>query len=256
MSETTATPATRAEVCVVACAEAWRGDGEILAAAMGTCSVLGARLARRTFEPGLLTTDGGALLTAEPVALGAGPGAIEGWLPFREHLWLVQNGRRHVMMGASQIDGYGNTNISVIGDWEKPKSQLLGMRGAPGNTICNPVSYWIPRQSPRVFVERVDVVSGVGYGRAAELGPEAARFHGLRRVVTDLAVFDFATPDGRMRLASVHPGADIGQVADAAGFDLVIEGDVPTTRTPAGEELRLIREVLDPKSIRDKEVRS
>ena len=96
-----ATPATRAEVCVAACAEAWRGDGEILAAAMGTCSVLGARLARLTFEPGLLTTDGGALLTAEPIPLGVpSETAPEGWLPFREHLWLVQNGRRHVMMGA------------------------------------------------------------------------------------------------------------------------------------------------------------
>jgi acyl CoA:acetate/3-ketoacid CoA transferase beta subunit len=124
--------ATRAEVCVVACAEAYRGDGEILAAAMGTCSVLGARLARATFEPGLLTTDGGALLTAEPIPFGApaAPEAArpEGWLPFREHLWLVQNGRRHVMMGASQIDQYGNTNISVIGSWDQPTSQLLGSR--------------------------------------------------------------------------------------------------------------------------------
>jgi acyl CoA:acetate/3-ketoacid CoA transferase beta subunit len=255
MSET---PFTRAEVCVVACAEAWRGDGEILAAAMGTCSVLGARLARLTFEPGLLTTDGGALLTAEPIPIGASAEEArpEGWLPFREHLWLVQNGRRHVMMGASQIDRFGNTNISVIGDWEKPKSQLLGMRGAPGNTIGNPVSYWIPRQSPRVFVEKVDLVSGVGSDRARELGPEASRFHGLRRVITNLGVFDFATPDGRMRLASVHPGVSVDEVVQAAGFALVIDGDVPVTRTPGEEELRLIREVLDPKSLRDKEVRS
>ncbi|MEN3538086.1 CoA-transferase [Microbispora sp. ZYX-F-249] len=247
--------ATRAEICVVACAEAWRGDGEILAAAMGTCSILGARLARLTFEPGLLTTDGGALLTAEAVPIGAPAGAAEGWLPFREHLWLVQNGRRHVMMGASQIDRYGNTNISAIGDWTRPKSQLLGVRGAPGNTICNPTSYWIPRQSTRVFVPKVDVVSGVGHDRAAGLGPEAARFHDLRRVVTDLAVFDFATPDGSMRLVSVHPGIEVEQVRAATGFDLVVEGEVPETRQPTGEELRLIREVLDPRSLREREVK-
>jgi acyl CoA:acetate/3-ketoacid CoA transferase beta subunit len=248
---------TRAEVCVAACAEAWRGDGEILAAAMGTCSVLGARLARLTFEPGLLTTDGGALLTSEPIPMGA-PAEVkaEGWLPFREHLWLVQNGRRHVMMGASQIDKFGNTNISVIGDWERPKSQLLGVRGAPGNTICNPVSYWIPRQSPRVFVEKVDMVSGVGYDRARELGPEASRFHGLRRVVTNLGVFDFATPDGRMRLVSVHPGVGIEEVVAATGFQLTLAPSVPRTRIPNEEELLLIREVLDPRGLRDKEVKA
>ncbi|GAA2898981.1 CoA-transferase [Streptosporangium fragile] len=248
--------ATRAETCVVACAEAWRGDGEILAAAMGTCSVLGARLARLTFEPGLLTTDGGALLTVEPVPLGAPAGPVEGWLPFRDHLWLVQNGRRHVMMGASQIDRYGNTNISAIGDWARPASQLLGVRGAPGNTVCNPTSYWIPRQSTRVFVPEVDVVSGVGTGRAAGLGARASRFHDLRRVVTDLAVFDFGTPDGAMRLVSVHPGVDVEQVVAATGFELATDGDVPETRPPSDEELRLIREVLDPGSLRDREVRT
>ncbi|MBG0830273.1 CoA-transferase [Planomonospora sp. ID67723] len=246
--------ATRAEVCVVACAEAWRGDGEILAAAMGTCSALGARLARLTFEPGLLTTDGGALLTAEPVPIGAPAGPAEGWLPFRDHLWLVQNGRRHVMMGASQIDRYGNTNISAVGDWARPTSQLLGVRGAPGNTICNPTSYWIPRHSTRVFVPRADVVSGVGHDRAAELGARASRFHGLRRVVTGLGVFDFGTPDGAMRLVSVHPGVEVEQVVAATGFELVLDGDVPQTRLPAEEELRLIREVLDPEGLRDREV--
>lgn len=239
------TEATRAEVCVTACAEAWRGDGEILAAAMGTCSILGARLARLTFEPELLTTDGGALLTAEAIPLGAEPGAIEGGLPFRDHLWLVAAGRRHVMMGASQIDPYGNTNISAIGDWERPKSQLLGARGAPGNTRCNPTSYWIPRHSPRVFVERVDFVSGVGTDRGA---------FELRRVVTDLGVFDFAGPGGTMRLVSVHPGVTVEDVVAATGFEPAVAGDVPPTRTPTDEELRLLREFLDPKALRDREV--
>jgi acyl CoA:acetate/3-ketoacid CoA transferase beta subunit len=236
--------ATRAEVCVVACAEAWRGDGEVLAAAMGTCSVLGARLARLTFEPGLLTTDGGALLTAAPIPLGAEAGVIEGGLPFREHLWLVAHGRRHVMMGASQIDPHGNTNISAIGDWARPAAQLLGARGAPGNTRCNPTSYWIPRHSPRVFVERVDFVSGIGTDRGA---------FGLRRVVTDLAVLDFAGPDGTMRLVSVHPGVTVDQVVAATGFEPAI-GEVPQTRTPTDEELRLLREFLDPRAARDHEV--
>jgi len=53
---------TRAEVCVVACAEAWRGDGAILASPMGLIPSLGARLARLTFAPDLLLTDGEAYL--------------------------------------------------------------------------------------------------------------------------------------------------------------------------------------------------
>ncbi|WP_214413041.1 CoA-transferase subunit beta [Sphaerisporangium fuscum] len=248
--------ATRAEVCVVACAEAFRGDGEILAAGIGgAVTVLAARLARLTFEPDLITHDGVCLLTGDVPPLGESPEVVEGWLPFRDHLWLTLRGRRHVMLGASQIDRYGNTNISCIGDWERPRSQLLGVRGAPGNTVCDPTSYWIPRHSRRVFVPRVDMVSGVGYDRAAAAGPGASRFHDLRRVVTNLAVLDFATPDGSMRLASVHPGVTVEEVVANTGFDLAVpEGEVPETRAPTAEELRVIRDVLDPKDLRAREV--
>ena len=184
--------ARRADVCVVACAEAFRGDGEILAAGVGgAITVLAARLARLTFEPDLLTSDGACLLTGDVPALGEAPDVVEGWLPFHEHLWLVLNGRRHVMLGASQIDRHGNSNISCVGDWARPKAQLLGVRGAPGNTRCDPTSYWIPRHSPRVFVPEVDMVSGLGTDRGA---------YELRRVVTDLAVLDFGGPGGTMRL--------------------------------------------------------
>ncbi|MET8505714.1 CoA-transferase [Streptomyces sp. NPDC004787] len=234
-------PITRAEYCVIACAEAWRGDGEVLASPMGLIPGIGARLARRTFSPDLLLTDGEAMLV--------GPdGRPEGWLPYRRHLALVTGGKRHVMMGASQIDRHGNQNISCVGDWERPARQLLGVRGAPVNTLNNPVSYWIPRHSRRVFVERVDMICGVGYDHA--VGP----YHRLPRVVTDLAVLDFATPDHRMRLASVHPGVTVDEVRAATGFELAVDGDVPPTREPSAEELRLIREVLDPAGLREREV--
>ena len=121
--------------------------------------------------------------------------AVEGWLPYRAVFTMVAAGRRHVMMGASQLDRFGNQNISCIGDWARPKAQLLGVRGGPGNTINHPVSYWVPRHSPRVFVPAVDMVSGVGYDRAASLTTKQARFHELRVVVTNLAVLDFQTPD-------------------------------------------------------------
>ncbi|MFH8475688.1 CoA-transferase subunit beta [Streptomyces sp. NPDC018000] len=239
---------SRAEYCVVACADAWRGNGEVLASPMGLIPSIGARLAKRTFSPDLLLTDGEALIV--------GPdGTTEGWLPYRQHLTMVTGGRRHVMMGASQIDRFGNQNISCIGDWEQPARQLLGVRGAPVNTLNNPVSYWVPKHSTRVFVEHVDMICGVGYDSAAAAGPSATRYHRIPRVVTDLGVLDFATPDRSMRLASVHPGVTADEIREATGFALTIADDVPYTREPTAEELGLIREVIDPNSTRNREVR-
>lgn len=237
---------SRSEYCVIACAEAWRDNGEVLASPMGPIPSFGARLAKRTFSPDLLLTDGEAML----VGLD---GAAEGWLPYRRHLTVVTGGKRHVMMGASQIDRFGNQNISCIGDWERPARQLLGVRGAPVNTLNNPVSYWVPKHSRRVFVERVDMVSGVGYDRAAAAG--VSRYHRLPRVVSDLGVFDFAGPGHSMRLASVHPGVSVEEVRAATGFELAITDEVPCTREPTAEELRLIREVIDPEGLREREVR-
>ncbi|MFH8344557.1 CoA-transferase subunit beta [Streptomyces sp. NPDC018045] len=245
---------TRAEYCVVACAEAWRGAGEVLASPMGTVPALGARLAKRTFSPGLLLTDGEALLVGDVPVAGA-PAAAEGWLPYRRHLALVATGRRHVMMGASQIDRYGNQNISCIGDWVRPDRQLLGVRGAPANTVNHPTSYWVPKHSPRTFVARVDMVCGVGYDRAAAAGPSATRYHRVQEVVSDLGVFDFDTPGRTMRVRSLHPGVRLDDVLAATGFALGMpDGEVPYTRAPDAAELRLIREVLDPRGLRDREV--
>lgn len=253
---------TLAEICVVACAEAWRGDGAILASPMGVIPTLGARLAQLTFEPDLLLTDGEATLLA-PAADGPdgvpGHGAgddrvAEGWLPFRQVFTLLAAGKRHVMMGASQLDQFGNQNISCIGDWARPRAQLLGVRGAPGNTVNHPVSYWVPKHSRRVLVDRVDMVSGVGYDRAASLTGRSARFHELRRVVTNLAVLDFGGPDHSMRLRSAHPGVSVSDVADATGFLLAAPYQVPQTRLPTGAELALIRDRLDPHGRRDQEL--
>jgi acyl CoA:acetate/3-ketoacid CoA transferase beta subunit len=243
------------ELCVVACAEAWRGDGEILASPMGVIPTLGARLARATFSPDLLLSDGVASLIAGDVPLGAAPRAIEGWVPYRTIFDIVWSGRRHVMMGASQIDRFGNQNIACIGDFRKPKSQLLGVRGAPGNTINHPTSYWVPNHTSRSFVAKVDFVSGVGYDRAAQLGA-GARFHEIRRVISNKGVFDFDTADHAMRLRSLHPGVALDDVVANTGFPLVIPADVAITREPTAEELRLIREVFDPSGQRKQELRA
>ncbi len=246
---------TRAEVCVVAVAEAFRDDGEILANPIGTIPMIGGRLARATFAPDLMMTDGEARLIAGDVAVNGGDAwTTEAWNPYRRMFDLVWSGRRHVMMGATQIDRFGNQNIAALGPFDKPNVALLGYRGAPGNTINDKTSYWVPKQSGRVFVEAVDTVCGVGYDRAAALGEHAARFHCLPRVISDLAVFDFESDDHTMRLRSVHPGVTVDDVVAATGFDLVIPDDVPESRLPTADELELIREVIDPEAMREKEV--
>ncbi len=248
---------SRHEVCAVAIAETFRDDGEILVSPIGNLPTIGARLAKRSFEPDLLLTDGVAFLLASVGSVGDGEGpepVIEGWLPYRSVFDVLWSGRRHIMMGASQVDRWGNQNISCIGDFERPEVQLLGMRGAPGNTINHCTSYWVPNHSPKVFVEAVDVVCGIGYDRAAALGEETSRYHEIRRVVSNLGVFDFGSPDHRMRLASLHPGVPLEEVTQNTGFELLIGDDIPTTRAPTDEELRILREEIDPGGLGRREV--
>jgi acyl CoA:acetate/3-ketoacid CoA transferase beta subunit len=249
---------TRAEYCAIACAEVFRGDGEVMASAFGTAPALGARLARLTFAPDLVLTDGDAALIDGAPPLGTDPATmvVESHMPYRKVFDVVWSGRRNLIMMASQIDRTGNQNISAIGPWERPKVQLVGVRGAPGNTVNHTTSYWVPNHSTRSFVEQVDVVSGVGYERAAAAGPAATRFHEIRRVVSNLGVFDFETPDHRMGLRSVHPGVSVAEVVEATGFELVVPAEVPETRLPTPEELDLIRTVLDPRGLRDREIKA
>lgn len=246
--------ATRAEVCATAIADCFADDGEIMGSPMGLLPTLGARLARLTSNPDLLITDGESLILAGTPPLGASADVVEGWMPFRAVFDVVAYGKRHVMMGATQVDRWGNQNISCIGPWERPKRQLLGVRGAPGNTVNNRTSYWVPRHTDRVVVEQVDVVSGVGRRRAEEAGPAATRFHDVHRVVTNLCVLDFHGPEHAMRLLSVHPGVSVDDVRAASACEIHVDGDVPETRTPTLEELVLIREVLDPRGLRGSEV--
>ncbi len=246
----------RADHCAVAVADCFRGDGASLANPIGIIPMIGGRLARASFEPDLMMTDGEAALIANAAASpAADERVVEAYNPYRRMFDIVWSGRRHVMMGATQVDRYGNQNIAALGaDPHAPDVQLLGVRGAPGNTINDTTSYWVARQGPRAFVPAVDVVCGIGYDRAAELGPVAARHHEIRRVVTNLGVYDFETPDGTMRLRSLHPGVTVDEVAAATGFALTVPADVPATRDPTPDELALLDEVVDPDGTRFREV--
>jgi acyl CoA:acetate/3-ketoacid CoA transferase beta subunit len=247
--------ASRAEVCAWACAQAWRGDGELIASAMGMMPTIAVRLARATFEPDLVVSDGGARFVGGAWAVDEpAPGPVEAWAPYRSVFDYAARGTRHAMMGASQVDRYGQSNIANIGPFRQPTRQLLGVRGAPTNSINHATSYWVPKHSPRVFVPRVDVVSGVGFEPRDDLAESARRFVALRRVVTNLAVLDLCPQERLLRLRSVHPWSTVEDVVAATGFKLVIESDVETTPTPGDEALAVLRTVIDPRGLRDREV--
>ena len=224
---------TRADICIAAAAEAWRGAGEIMASPFGTVPMVASRLAKRTFSPDLVR---------------------EAAVPYKTIFSVVWSGRRHIMMQASQIDRFGNQNLSAIGPANQPKVQLIGVRGAPGNSVNHKTSYWVPDHSTKTFVAAVDTVCGVGYDRAEAAGPGATRFHDLPLVVSNLGVFDFSGPGHTMALRSMHPGVTVDEVIAATGFDLHI-GDVVETPLPTDEQLAIIDE-LDPKGARDREVKA
>jgi acyl CoA:acetate/3-ketoacid CoA transferase beta subunit len=248
------TDITRAEYCVAACADIFTGAGEIMASPMAPVPLLGARLARLTTEPDLLITDGECLILADTPPIGK-VGPVEGWMPFPKVFDVVASGRRHVVMGANQIDRFGNQNLSAFGPLQQPTRQMFGSRGAPGNTINHPTSYWVARHSNRVFVDKVDIVCGVGYDKVDPANP-AFDYLNIHRVVSNLGVFDFSGPDHTMRALSLHPGVTAADVTENTSFEIVGLDEAPETAAPTAEQLRIIREVLDPKGVRDREVKA
>ena len=237
-----------AELLITACANAFRGDGEILASGIGVIPRLGAGLAKLTHTPELMMTDGEAYLVEDPVPLG--PRATEpgfsGYMSYALVFDIVWSGRRHVIIGPLQIDRFGQANLSGVGDYAKPKIAMLGMRGLPGNSINHINSMFVPNHSARVFVGgEVDVVGGVGYN-AARFGP-GMNTSGvdIRRVVTDLCVLDFEGPGHAAQVRSLHPGVSFEQVQAATGFPLVRTDGLGETPGPDAEALAVIAR-LDP----------
>jgi glutaconate CoA-transferase subunit B len=156
-----------------------------------------------------------------------------------------------MMVAPTMIDSFGQTNISILGDHEKPKVAWLGARGYPGNTIHHANSFFLPAHNRRALVPgEVDFVCSVGYNPARWPGGVKPKWLDLRLVVTDLAVLDFKGPDHAMRVVSLHPGVSFDEVQDNTGFPLVRDSALPATPAPTPEQLRLIRETLDPNGVR------
>ncbi len=250
---TNATEFTLAELVICAAAEAWRGGGEVLATGIGPLPRIAAGLAKLTFAPEILMTDGEAWLVEEPVPLGPRGDykpKHSGWMPYGRVFDSVWCGRRHAMVTPVQVDRWGQGNIAALGDLKKPKVQLLGVRGFPGNSISHRNSMFLPAHTKRSFIEgEVDVVASVGF--ADKRWPEGVKKLrvDIGIVVTNLCVMDFNGPEHAARVISLHPGVTFDEVQGETGFPLTRAETVATTPAPTEEQLAIIRR-LDPTGIR------
>ncbi|HDN80219.1 MAG TPA: 3-oxoacid CoA-transferase [Chloroflexi bacterium] len=217
--------------------------------------MLAASLAQKIHAPNLIPIfefgGVGALLEELPMAVGE-------YNTFRRALVasgicdIVETASRgfieYGFLGGAQIDPYGNLNSTVIGDYHHPKVRLPGSGGANdvGSHCWRTII--IMRHDRRRFVEKVDFITTPGYlwgpGAREEVGLPAGS--GPYRVVTNLALLGFDEETKRMKLLATHPGVTVEQVVENTGFELIIPDKVEQTKPPTEEELRILREEVDP----------
>ena len=219
-------------------------------------------LAKRTVTPALELVYEAGVFGAEPARLPLSigdPTIVTGSTAvmsmFELFGYYLQRGLVDVgFLGAAQIDRYGNINTTVIGDdYAHPRTRLPGSGGACEIAINARNVFVIMRQAKRSFVDRIDFRTSPGNLG----GPDGARIRreggwngrGPSVVVTDLGIFHFDDATGEMRLDSLHPGATLEQVRGAMGWEPRVADRLATTPAPTPEELRLIRDELDPQGI-------
>ncbi|MFC2039492.1 CoA-transferase [Chloroflexota bacterium] len=237
-------------------AKVFKPDDELLVSGVSYCTTAATYLAKKLRAPGLAVwaPAGGRGSIISPRFLPVSPReidaeAVERRVPMKELLSVVNAGRWCIFMTPAQIDKFGNTNISLIGDIKNPKAVLVASRGLPDNTTnARNIYYHVPRHSTRVFVDKVDFISGVGYVSIRKRGE--VKFGAVSLVFSDLGVFGFDEETKRMCLQSVHHGVTVEQVMQNTGFELAIPEQVPETEPPTEEEVRLIREEIDPLGLR------
>jgi glutaconate CoA-transferase, subunit B len=155
-----------------------------------------------------------------------------------------------------QVDAYGNfNNVYMGGSYERPRLRLPGSGGIPDVTVFEEEVYlYVPRHGRHTFVAELDFLSGLGHHPARREG------QGPRYLISDLGQFDFGgglslreRDDCRMRLISLHEEVTLRRLQAKTGFHLILPDPIPTTPPPTAEELRLLREVIDPLGVRQLE---
>jgi glutaconate CoA-transferase subunit B len=151
------------------------------------------------------------------------------------------------LLGGAQIDRYGNLNSTVIGAYAKPKTRLPGSGGACEIATNAQRTFMIMRLKRRAFVEKLDFLTSPGHltggDSRARLGLPGG---GPELVITDKAILNFADPEREMQLTALYPGVTREDVQAEVGWPLRLADTIQETAAPTTEELRLIREEVDP----------
>jgi glutaconate CoA-transferase, subunit B len=164
---------------------------------------------------------------------------------------ILQNGKIEVgFLGGAQVDRYGNINTTVIGPYERPTVRLPGSGGAAEIAIHAQRTLVVSKLSPRAFPERVEFITSPGQRRAGvsrkQLGMPGA---GPVKVITDKAVLEADEASGEMLLAALYPGVELPDVKAGVGWELQCRSRLGRIEPPTATELRVLREVLDPKRL-------
>lgn len=161
---------------------------------------------------------------------------------------MLANGRFDVSFdSASQIDQFGNMNITAIGDYKKPKVRLVGCLAQPDHFAFVKRPIILTDLKKRTFVEKVDFITSVGYLDGGDSRVRAGlKPYGPWKVITDKCILNFENAERKMQLESIHPGITLEEVLDNMGFTPVIPEVIKTTEEPTKEQVKVIREIIDP----------
>jgi glutaconate CoA-transferase subunit B len=215
-------------------------DGEVVFVGIGLPN-LACNLARRTHAPNLvLIYESGAVGAVPerlPVSIGD-PALVTGSLMVcgmaDVFQLFLQNGRIEVgFLGGAQVDRRGNINTTVIGPYERPKVRLPGSGGAAEIAIHARRTLIVAKLTPRAFPERVDFVTSPGQR--------------VTKVITDKGVLERDEATGELVLTGLYPGVEASDVKSGVGWELRSRPRLDRLGPPAGVDLQLLREVLDPK---------
>ena len=153
-------------------------------------------------------------------------------------------------LGGAQVDRYGNINSTVIGDYFHPKVRLPGSGGACEISIHAKKIILILKQNKKAFPEKVDFITSPGLISADNPREEMnIPGDGPNLVITDFGVYKFSHDTNEMVLSEIHPGVSLKEVKDTISWDVIVSETLEITLPPSEDELKIIREDLDPDKI-------
>ena len=229
-------------------------DGEIVGVGLGL-PVVSSFLAKRTHAPNITIMFELGVIDPEPIDIGV-DGLSDPRIWYRAkihtsfadmlgsvlHKGLVDVG----FLGGLEIDAYGNLNTTLLGD---PKGKFRRFTGSGGgNDIASSARRTVVtiRHEPRKLSEAVAFMTSPGYLRGDDERERLGLTGGPARLITDKAVFGYDPQSKRMRLESIHPNTTLEDVLANMNFKPIVPDHLPFTEPPTAEQVRLIREEIDP----------